>query len=52
MFIAAGCMYIVGNEIQAKKMIKTTVIGYVIVQIAPALMLILHNATKNLGNMQ
>lgn len=49
MFIVCGCSYIIGNEMQAKKMAKCATIGYIIVQFAPAIMRILHNATTGLG---
>ena len=49
MFIVCGCQYIVGNELQAKKIAKCATIGYVIVQMCPSIMNIIHNATAGLG---
>lgn len=49
MFIVCGCQYMVGNEMQAKKIAKCVTVGYIIVQFAPAIMRILHNATAGLG---
>jgi hypothetical protein len=39
----------IGNEMQAKRMAKCVTVGYIIVQFAPAIMRILHNATAGLG---
>lgn len=49
MFIVCGCQYIIGNEMQAKKIAKCAVIGYIICQFAPSIMMILHNATTGLA---
>ena len=49
MFIATGCMYMTGNEILAKKMAKNATIGYIIVQFAKPLAIMIHEATKGLS---
>jgi hypothetical protein len=49
MFIASGCTYMTGNEISAKKMAKCAVIGYVMVQFAPNLARIIHEAGKGMA---
>jgi hypothetical protein len=52
MFIVCGCQYMIGNELQAKKAAKCAVIGYIIVQMAPGIMRIIHNATIGLGTIK
>lgn len=52
MMVVGGCQYIIGNEVIAKKIMKCAVTGYILVQIVPSLMQIVHSATKGMSMMK
>lgn len=49
MLVVGGCQMIIGNELAAKKVVKSAVLGYIMVQLVPSLMQIVHNATKGMA---